>query len=462
MTLPLPAREGDGRRGTHRHHGVDGPPPPSPLPHAEGEPHRPPPRAPLLRSRRFLPLFVTQFLGALNDNLFKNALAVLALFQAAERGPVLVAAAGGVFILPYLLFASVAGELADRHDKARLIRLTKLLEIALMIAGALAFLTGTIAGLMLVLFGLGVQATLFSPLKYGILPDHLAIDEIVAGNGYIEAGTYVAILLGTIAGAALIRAPGGTAIVSAAGVAVAGAGLLAACAIPSAPPAAAPAHVPVSWNLARETLRIVRHARADLVIWRCVLGLSWFWLIGLVLLTQFPVVAKDVLRGDAALVTLLLTGFTVGIGTGSILCPVLLRGAVSARHVPWAGFGISLFAWDFANACQTAGAHGVISIAAVLGSATGWRMLADLVLLAACGGLFSVPLYAIIQERAAPDQRARMIAANNVLNAAFMVAGSAVAAGLAEWGMGSPAIMRWLALANLPVAVAILLGRRRR
>ena len=212
--------------------------------------------APLLRSRRFLPLFVTQFLGALNDNLFKNALVVLALFQAGAQGPVLVAAAGGVFILPYVLFASIAGELADRYDKARLIRLMKWWECALMVTAAAGFLTGQIGFLMVVLFGLGVQATFFSPLKYGILPDHLGVDEIVAGNGYIEAGTYVGILVGTIAGAALIRDAEGPLVVSIAGLAVALAGLLAAWAIPPAPPSGV--RVVIGWNLARETWRIRR------------------------------------------------------------------------------------------------------------------------------------------------------------------------------------------------------------
>jgi acyl-[acyl-carrier-protein]-phospholipid O-acyltransferase/long-chain-fatty-acid--[acyl-carrier-protein] ligase len=415
--------------------------------------------APLLRSRRFLPLFVTQFLGALNDNLFKNALVVLALFQAGAQGPVLVAAAGGVFILPYLLFASIAGELADRYDKARLIRLMKWLECALMVTAAVGFLTGEIGWLMVVLFGLGVQATFFSPLKYGILPDHLGAHEIVAGNGYIEAGTYVGILAGTIAGAALIRDAEGPLVVSIAGLAVAVAGLLTARAIPPAPPSGG--LVAIGWNLPRETLRILAHARRDKAIWRAVLGISWFWMVGLVLLTQFPVVAKAVLGGDAALVTLLLTGFTGGIGVGSVLCPVLLRGQVSARHVPWAALGISLFTWDFAASCQAAGAVGVTSIPAVLASLAGWRMLGDLFLLAFCGGVFSVPLYAIVQARAAPDERARMIAANNVLNAGFMVVGSAVAAGLAAWGLGAPALLRLLAVLNLPVAVTVGVGQWR-
>ena len=415
--------------------------------------------APLLRSRRFLPLFATQFLGALNDNLFKNALVVLALFQAGAQGPVLVATAGGVFILPYVLFASIAGELADRYDKAQLIRLMKWWECALMVTAAVGFLTGEIGFLMVVLFGLGVQATFFSPLKYGILPDHLRANEIVAGNGYIEAGTYVGILAGTIAGAALIRDAEGPLVVSIGGLAIALAGLLAARAIPPAPPSGE--SVAIGWNLGRETLRILAHARRDRVIWRAVLGISWFWMVGLVLLTQFPVVAKEVLGGDAGLVTLLLSGFTAGVGAGSILCPVLLRGEVSARHVPWAAFGISLFTWDFAGACQAAGAVGVTNIAAVLASLAGWRMLGDLFALAFCGGVFSVPLYAIVQARAAPNERARMIAANNVLNAGFMVAGSAVAAGLAAWGLDAPVMLRLLAVLNLPVAVAFSVERWR-
>jgi acyl-[acyl-carrier-protein]-phospholipid O-acyltransferase/long-chain-fatty-acid--[acyl-carrier-protein] ligase len=312
---------------------------------------------------------------------------------------------------------------------------------------------------MVVLFGLGVQATFFSPLKYGILPDHLGVDEIVAGNGYIEAGTYVGILVGTIAGAALIRDVEGPLIVSIAGLSIALSGLLVARAIPPAPPSGE--RVAIGWNLARETGRILAHARRDRVIWRSVLGISWFWMVGLVLLTQFPVVAKDVLGGDSALVTLLLTGFTAGVGVGSILCPLLLRGEVSARHVPWAALGISLFTWDFAGACQAAGAAGATSIAAVLASLAGWRMLGDLFALAFCGGVFSVPLYAIVQARAAPDERARMIAANNVLNAGFMVAGSAVAAGLAAWGLGAPAMLRLLAGLNLPVAVALAVGQWR-
>jgi acyl-[acyl-carrier-protein]-phospholipid O-acyltransferase/long-chain-fatty-acid--[acyl-carrier-protein] ligase len=180
---------------------------------------------------------------------------------------------------------------------------------------------------------------------------------------------------------------------------------------------------------------------------------------GLVLLTQFLVAAKDMLGGNAALVTLLLAGFTIGVGAGSLLCPILLRGAVSARHVPWAALGISLFTWDFASACHAAAAGGVASLGAVLTTVAGWRLLADLFLLAFCGGVFSVPLHAIIQERAAPSQRARIIAANNVLNAAFMVLGSGAAAALAAAGLGAPSVLRLLALLNLPVAIAIAVRR---
>lgn len=414
----------------------------------------------LLYSRRFLPLFVTQFLGALNDNLFKNAMVVLALFQAGTHGPVLVAASGGVFILPFILFASLAGELADRYEKARLLRLMKWWEVALMVLAAIGFLTGSITGLMLVLFGLGIQATFFSPLKYGIMPDHLTVDEIVAGNGYIEASTYIGILLGAIAGAELIRAPDGAVIVSLAGLAVALAGVAAAQTVPVSLPKGGP--IPIGWNIPREIVRMVLFARQETIIWRCVLCISWFWLDGLVLITQFPVIAKDTLGGDASLVTLLLTGFTVGIGVGSMLCPILLRGAVSARLAGWSVLGIAVFTWDFASAGPAAGAMGLNSVATMLTHPAGWRLLFDLFAISSCGGVFSVPLYAIVQERAVPNARARMIASINVMNAVFMVAASAIAGVLAAKGMSAPGILRVLAVLNLPLAIALLVVRWRR
>jgi acyl-[acyl-carrier-protein]-phospholipid O-acyltransferase / long-chain-fatty-acid--[acyl-carrier-protein] ligase len=408
----------------------------------------------LLRTRRFLPLLVTQTLGALNDNLFKNALVVLALFQAAERGPVLVALSGGVFILPYVVFSALAGQLADRGEKARLIRITKLFEIALMVLAAIGFLTGSLALLMTVLFGLGVQATFFSPLKYAILPDHLREEELVAGNGLIEAGTFLGILTGTVAGGALMLLDGGGAVVSAAGLGVAAAGFVAALRVPPAP--AADPTLRLGWNLPRETLALLREARGNGPVWLAILGLSWFWTIGATLLAEFPILAKETLAADGSVVTLLLTVFALGVGAGSIACAKVLNGEVSPRLVPWAALGITLFTADFAFAAlAAAGDPRLATAAGVLAAPIGWRMLADLFLLAACGGLYSVPLYAIVQEWSPAAHRARMIAANNVANAAWMAIGAGAAAALAALGVGAPWVLLIAAAVNLAVTIRI-------
>ena len=400
---------------------------------------------PLLQARRFLPLFVTQFLGALNDNLFKNALGVMALFASAQHGNELVAIGLGVFILPYVLFSSVAGELADRTEKSRLIRATKLWELGLMAVGAVGFLTASLPLLMVVLFGLGIQATFFSPLKYGILPDHLAEAELVAGNGLIEAGTFLGILAGTIAGSALVRAPHGPETVAALGLLVALAGIASAWRIPPAP-SAAPG-LRIGWNIPRETASLIRAARGNREVWLSALGISWFWAVGAIVLSQLPVAAKNVLGGDAGLITFLLAVFSIGVGVGSVGCARLLHGDVSPRLVPFAALGISVFTFDLANAFTAAGL--LPMPADVLAALSGWRIMADLFALAVCGGVYSVSLYAFLQDRADPASRSRMIAMNNVLNAAFMVTASLIAAGLAFAHVSAPGILLLTAGANL-------------
>ena len=287
-------------------------------------------------------------------------------------------------------------------------------------------------GLLAVLFGLGVQATMFGPLKYGILPDHLRDDELIAGNGLIEASTFLAILAGTVAGGALVLLDAGPAIVGAAGLGISLLGLGAAFGIPAAP--AADSTLRIGWNILRETVEVTRQAAANRPVWLSILGLSWFWAIGATLLSEFPTIARDTLGADGHVVTLLLTMFAVGIGVGSMLCARLLHGEVSARYVPFAAFGITLFTWDFASTVIGAGGLHLTTVAAILGSPTGWHMLADLLLLAVCGGLYSVPLYAIVQERSEPSHRARMIAANNIVNAVMMVLGAGFVAGFSAAG----------------------------
>ncbi len=412
----------------------------------------------LLRSRRFLPLFATQALGALNDNLFKNALAVLVIFRVHDGGPTLVALAGGVFILPYVLFAAPAGQLADRVDKARLIRATKLFEIALMVLAAAGLLLENVPALFLVLFGLGVQATFFGPLKYGILPDHLAASELLRGNGLIEAATFLCILLGTIAGSALIGLAQGAAIVAALGLVVALAGYAAAAFVPPAPPRAA---VALGWNIARETRALLRDAARNLAAWRAILGISWFWTIGAVFVAEFPVLAQRDFGADSSVITLMLACFAVGIGAGSVLAARLLGGEISARHVPVAGVALTLFAFGFVLAVRgVSPATGFHDARAMLAVPQGWLALLCLLGAATSGGVFSVPLYAILQNRADPAHRARMIAANNVMNAACMVIGAGAIAGLAALGMRAADILALAAGINLLVALAAIPAQR--
>ena len=412
---------------------------------------------PLLKARRFLPLFLTQALGALNDNLFKNALAVLALFRATEGGPEIVAMASAIFIAPYMLFSATAGQLADRLEKSFLIRLTKGFELLIMLVATAGFLTGSLPLLLIVLFGLGCQATFFSPLKYAILPTHLAEHELVAGNGLIEAGTFLGILAGTILGGALILGAIGPEIVSALGVVMAAAGLLAAWLVPKAAPALP--GLQIEWNILAETRRVVLSARSQRPIWLAILALSWFWTLGAILVSQFPVISKDVLGGGTALVTVLLTMFALGIGFGSVICSAILKGEVTQRYVPFAALGISIFAWDFASMCPILAQHvgGLATtdetarLWALLQNWRMWRVLLDLMLLAVCGGLYSVPLYALIQERSRPSERSRMIGANNIVNAAMIVAGALVVTLLASRGVSSPTLVLLTAAVNLAV-----------
>ena len=407
----------------------------------------------LLASRRLGPLLVTQTLGAVNDNLFKNALVVLILFRAAATdGPALVAIAGGVFILPYVLLSATAGQIADRFEKSRTILIVKLAEVALMAIAAAGFLLGSTPLLFAVLAGLGVQATFFSPLKYGILPTHLAEDELVAGNGLIEAGTFLGILAGTLAGSALIGLDHGALVVSGFGLAIAVAGVASAVFIPRAPSSAPGLAIGV--NLLRETRLLLGAARGNRPVWLCVLGLSWFWVIGAILLAELPALVRDDLGAQEHVFTLMLAFFSVGVGSGSLVCSKLLRGEVSARLVPFAAIGLSVFLWDFGRAVGHA--QGLTDVAAVLHSGQGWRMLADLTLLAACGGIYSVPLYALIQERSARAEQARMVAANNVMNALAMVSAAGVTAGLALLRVAPVTIVLIAAVLNLLVAFWIM------
>lgn len=412
----------------------------------------------LLHERRFLPLFVTQFLGALNDNVFKNSLVVLLTFKAVEwttlSPGILANLAAGIFILPFFLFSATAGQLADKYDKSRIARLVKLLEIAIILLSGAGFAAHSLTLLMTALFLLGCHSTLFGPVKYAILPQHLKPEELIGGNALIEAGTFVAILLGTLLGGLLAAAEGGTAWITLAALAIAVAGYGASRFIPSAP--APDPQLRLQANPLTETWRVIGHAKANRTVFLSILGISWFWLYGALFLAQFPAYAKDVLGGGELTVTLLLATFTIGIGAGSLACERMSAGRVELGLVPLGSIGLTLFGLDLAWASPAALPSGApLALAALLSQSAVWHVLVDLLLLGVFGGFFIVPLYTLMQERSEPSHRARVIAANNILNACFMVVGALTAAALLAAGLSIPALFAVGALCNAAVALYI-------
>ncbi|BAK76975.1 phospholipid/glycerol acyltransferase [Pseudogulbenkiania sp. NH8B] len=412
----------------------------------------------LLKARRFAPFFVTQFLGAFNDNLFKNALVVLLTFQTSQwttlKAEVLANLAAGIFILPFFLFSATAGQLADKYDKARLARLVKVLEMVIMAVAATGFWLHSLAVLLSALFLLGLHSTLFGPVKYAILPQHLNETELVGGNALVEAGTFVAILIGTLAGGLLAGSVAHPAWIAVGGLLVALLGFLTSWRIPTAP-APCP-ELKVNPNPLTETWRNIGFARQNRTVFLSILGISWFWLYGALYLAQFPAYAKNVLGGNESVVTLLLATFTVGIGAGSLLCERLSGKRIEIGLVPFGSIGLTLFGVDFAFASPSALSGATpLGIGALLSQPWAWRVLFDLVMLGMFGGFFIVPLYALVQLRSSPEHRARIIAANNILNALFMVAGALAAAGLLGAGLPIPALFGIAALCNAAVAIYI-------
>ena len=412
----------------------------------------------LLKEKRFGPLFGTQFLGAFNDNLYKNALVVLLTFQAAQWttiAPELLGnLAAGIFILPFFLFSATAGQLADKYDKATLARLSKLLEILIMGIAAVGFALHSLVWLLAALFLLGLQSTQFGPVKYAILPQHLHEDELVGGNALIEAGTFVSILIGTLAGGLLAGSVAQPMWIAVGGLAVAVLGYLYSRGIPTAPPPAP--ELRINWNPLSETWRSINFARGNRSVFLSILGASWFWLYGALFLAQFPAYTKNVLGGGETMVTLLLAIFTVGIGVGSLLCERMSGKHVEIGLVPFGSIGLTLFGIDlyFASPVGLVGttAH---ELTALLSLPAVWRVLFDLLMLGMFGGFFIVPLYALVQSRSEPAHRARIIAANNILNALFMVVGALGAAAALGAGLSIPALFGIAALLNAAVAVYI-------
>ena len=381
----------------------------------------------LLKSQSFLPLFVTQAIGAFNDNALRNAIAVLITFDLAEKqgwNPTLFVQAGSaLFVLPYLLFSAIAGQLADKYDKAVIARRVKLVELGVMIFGAAALWYDNAYIDLLVLFMAGSLAAFFGPVKYGVLPQYLKPGRLIAGNALIEMGTFVSILLGTVFGGVLILDIVPRYVLSFSIVALAVLGYVSALRMMPAP--AASPNLALDWNVPRQTLKIIGYARERWDVFYAVLGASWFWFLGLAILNQLPVFTRQVLLSNQDVFNVFNAAFTIGIGSGSLLTNALLKGEVSAKYVPVAAILMTVFLIDFYFTSGTINAAFAGTrdngLAAFFSTFAGWRAVADLFGVAFAGGLYAVPLNAIMQNRSSPPKRSRVIAANNVLNAMFMI-----------------------------------------
>jgi 1-acyl-sn-glycerol-3-phosphate acyltransferase len=422
----------------------------------------------LLSERRFAPFFWTQFLGAMNDNVFKNGMIIFMTFggltMAGMKTDLLVNAAGAIFILPFVLFSAFAGQLADKYEKTRVIRGVKIMEIVVMAISAVGFITGNLAILFVCLFLMGLHSTLFGPVKYGILPQTLKQEELIGGNGLVESGTFVAILIGTIAGGVVVAMqPGGPTYVAIATVVLAVIGYFISRSVPLAP--ATDPTLTLNWNPFTETARNIKLGRGNIVVWRSMLGISWLWFYGAMLLNQFAPMAKDVLGGNAQVATLLLAVFAIGVAVGSLLCERLSGHKVEIGLVPLGSIGMTLFALDlyFAlkampplSASITSDMATHMGAVAFMKDSSHWRILFDLFMLSVSGGLFSVPLYALIQERAEATHRSRIIAANNIVNAIFMVVSALLAMALIKlFEFGVKELILTIAILNGIVALYI-------
>lgn len=415
----------------------------------------------LLASPRLLGLFVAQFFGALNDNLFKNALVIEVAYRQSSSSTeleIIVTIATALFILPYFLFSATAGQLADKYEKSKLIRLLKLWEIVIMVLATAGFVLGGIGVGLTVLFLLGVQAAFFGPVKYGILPELLTPSELLSGNAVIEAGTFLAILIGTIAGGLLIMLAHGHAIVSGALLLFSLIGWVASLFIPRDGRAAP--DLRINPNIVAETWRVLRYASKSRVVHWSILGNSWFWFVAVAIVAQFPNYAKDVLGANNEVVTFFLTINSIGIGAGSMLAGRLLRGVLTAKLVPLAALAMAAFAFDLWLVDGTRTGDGFIGMEEFLAALSHWRITVDLFVIALGAGVFVVPLYAIMQAQSEESYRARIVAANNVWNAVFMVGAGLGSALLLKLGAGVTDIFLVVAAGNALVAVGTWRLRR--
>jgi MFS family permease len=390
----------------------------------------------LLRSRRFVPLFSTQFLGAFNDSLFKQGVVLFVTYQLysdAAREAQFNAIAQALFILPFFLLSALAGQLADDHDKSRLIRIIKTAEILIMLVGGAGLLLENIPLMLAAVFGMGVHSTFFGPIKYAILPQHLHKDEVLGGTGLVEAGTYIAILLGTIL-AGVLANDAKLAVAATLGIAVLG--RISGGQVPPAPPAAE--RVPFNWHIVRASIHLVSETMHIPRLFLAILSISFFWTIGAVLIIIFPPLVKNVLGANEQVASLFIAIFSVGIAIGSIAINRLLKSQVSARVAPASVMMMALFVLLLYLVALNWGDHGreLTTLGNFIFHPSAGFMIAALLGVSIFGGMFVVPLYAFLTTTVDKSQTARTVAANNIVNSGAMVAGSAMAFGLSSFGVG--------------------------
>ena len=411
----------------------------------------------LLGKRRFAPFFWTQALGAFNDNVFRNALVTLVAFQMAldeHTVSLYTNLAPALFIIPFFLFSATAGQLAEKFEKTRIVRYVKLFEIAAMLLAAVGFYAHNTMLLLIVLFLMGMHSTTFGPIKYAILPQALKPGELVGGNGLIEMGTQLAVLIGLVAGSSLMRIVGiGPVLAGAVTITVAIVGYIASRSIPSAPPTAP--GLKFNWNPFTETARVLGITKQDRGVFNAVLGISWFWFFGTVLVAQLPSYTKLNLGGDISVYIFALTLFSIGTGIGSLLCEKMSGRRVEVGLVPLGAFGLTAFGIDLFFARSGLAPTQVLNWLAFLHAAGSWRIAMDLTLIGVFAGFYVVPLFAFIQSRTPRDRLSRVIAGNNILNALFIVCAAGFGLGMSALGFGIPHIFLAIAILNALVALYI-------
>lgn len=419
----------------------------------------------LLKERRFLPLFLTQFFGAFNDNAYKLAMLTMISYHLSNtqaQSEYYQAMAGALFILPFFIFSATSGQLADKYDKALLTRLVKVFEVILMIIGSFALFRGSILLMMLTLTGMGIHSTFFGPIKYAILPDHLTREDLLGATGLIEASTFIAILLGTTLGTLSIGMSSATPYVAIfMTLTAAFAGLISSLFIPSAPSKLL--ELKVDLHLWRATLNMLQEAKKESGVLLTTLTISWFWLIGAVLLTKLPDYAHYVLGANTTVFAVFLSLFSIGIALGSLMINRILKGRITLSIVPAAMLALTCFTFDlyWASPSYSELKEPLLTLLTFFTYFTHWRIAFDLFMLAFSAGLFVVPLYTYLQVASHPEARARTIAANNIYNALFMVLGTLMVMGLLHFNVAIPQVFLILSLLNVFAALGLWFCLRR-